>query len=146
MKKKICLIATALLLAAASLMSVSCTEEFQVEKSQLYGTWYFPVTLPADTVTGFNWAGEFMTINNNDTLLVSALPGKRFDWILRGNTVTATCTPRANVDEHYVVTFTVYEATATTLDVKGKYRYIYEGDNQPHGTFECKLNKNQPAM
>lgn len=145
MKKKIILAATAVAIALVSLTAVSCTEEFEVEKSQLCGTWYFPMSLPADTVTGFNWAGMGMTINNNDTLFVNGEPSKLYRWILRDNSVTATCTPRANVDEHYVIAFTVYDISATKMEIKGKYRYLYEGENSVRGDITCTMTKNSPS-
>lgn len=144
MKKTICFIATALFIAAASLLSVSCTEEFQVEESQLYGKWYFPANLAPDTVTGFDWAGADMTLRH-DTMWVSTAPGKLFKWTLRGNNVTGTYTPRANVEESWVVAFTVYEASANSLKVKGKYRYIYYEENTPMGEFDCTLTHTNPT-
>ena len=144
-KKNISLIAIALVIAATSLLNVSCSKEFQVEKNQLYGTWYFPSTLAPDTLTGFNWAAASMTIKAPDTMLVNAEPGKVFIWTLRDNNVTATCTPRANVDEHYVIAFTVNEIDAKTMKIVGKYRYLYMGDNQVWGNISCTLSKTPPA-
>ena len=145
MKKNVRFIAAALLLATVSLFTVSCKDEFQVEESQLYGKWYFPLDLVPDTITGFNWAGAEMTIKAPDTMYVSAESGKLFRWTLRGNSVTATYKPRANVDESWVVAFTVYEATANTLKVTGKYRYIYYEDNTERGSFDCTLSHTRPT-
>ena len=144
MKKNLCLIATVVFIAAASLFSVSCTKEFQVEESQLSGKWYFPLDLAPDTTTGFNWAGAEMIIKPTDTLLVNAAPGKVFLWNLRGNSVTATCKPRANVDESWVIAFTVYEADAKSLKINGKYRYLYFGDNTEIGNLSCTLTRTNP--
>jgi hypothetical protein len=129
-----------LLFVAASLFATtSCTKEFEVQPDQLYGTWYFPANLPVDTLTGFNWAGAEMIIKAPDTIWVNYEPGKTFLWTLRGNNVTATCTPRSNVDEHYVIAFTVYEATKKSLKIEGKYRYLYNGDNMERGKLSCTL-------
>ena len=142
MKKNLCLIATAVLIAAASLFTVSCSDDFQVEESQLYGKWYFPLDLAPDTVTGFNWAGNEMTIKAPDTMRVA---GKTFIWTLRDNNVTGTYKPRANVDESWVVAFTVYEATSNSLKISGKYRYLYQGDNTVLGDLSCTLTHTNPA-
>lgn len=144
MKKNISLIAVALLIAAASLFTVSCKDEFQVEESQLYGKWYFPLDLAPDTVTGFNWAGDSITFKAPDTMWVQDYPGMKFNWTLRDNNVTATCKPRANVDESYVVAFTVYEASTNALKITGKFRYIYNGENTPRGDISCTLSKTNP--
>ena len=147
MKKNISLIAVALLIASASLFTVSCQDEFQVEESQLYGTWYFPLDLAVDTATGFNWAGHSLIIKAPDTMWVQQFgksPESAFLWTLRGNNVTATLKPRANVDESYVVAFTVYEATANSLKIAGKYRYLYNGDNTVRGDISCTLSKTNP--
>lgn len=141
MKKTLCLVATAVLIATASLFTVSCTEEFQVEESQLAGQWYFPLNLAVDTVTGFNWAGLDMTFRH-DTMWVA---GKTFIWTLRGNNVTATCKPRANVEESWVVAFTVYEADAKSMKISGKYRYLYGEDNTVLGDISCTLTRTNPA-
>lgn len=143
MKKNIFSIAAALLIAVSALSSVSCTKEFQVEESQLYGTWYFPLNLAPDTATGFNWAGAEMIIKNNDTLVVNP-EGKSFRWTLRDNNVTAICQPRANVDESWIIAFTVYDATSSSLQIKGKYRYNYQGDNMVRGDISCTLSKTNP--
>lgn len=143
MKKNICLIATAFMMIAGAFFTVSCTEEFQVEESQFTGKWYFPLNLAPDTVTGFNWAGAEMKFSH-DTLLINSEPGKTFIWTLRDNNLTATCTPRANVDEHYVVAFTVYEASGSSMKIKGKYRYIYQGDNMVRGDISCTLSRTNP--
>ena len=135
-----------LFVAATLFTTTSCSKEFQVEESQLTGTWYFPLTLAPDTVTGFNWAGAEMIIKPVDTLVVNTEPGKIFKWILRDNTVTATCTPRANVDEHLVITFTVYDATSKTLQIEGKYRYLYEGTNTVRGNLSCTLSRTRPTV
>lgn len=137
---------TVLLVAAVSLTAVvlatSCNKnEFVVEPTQLYGTWYFPLNLMPDTVTGFNWAGAAMTIMKNDTILVDYEPSKAYRWTLRDNNVTATCTPRPNVDEHYVIAFTVYELTGKSMKISGKYRYLYNGDNEERGDISCTLSK-----
>ena len=145
MKKNICLIATAVVIAVASLFTVSCKDEFQVEESQLCGTWYFPLDLAPDTTTGFNWAGAEMVVIP-DTIVVSSAPGKIFRWTLRGNNVTATCKPLANVDESWVIAFTVYEATPKTLKISGKYRYIYNGENMERGDISCTLSKTNPNV
>ena len=148
MKKNICLIATALFIAAGAISSVSCTEEFQVEESQLYGTWYFPLNLAADTNTGFNWAGDSIVIKAPDTMWVQDFGmGKEaaFLWTLRGNNFTAIRTPRANVDEHYVVAFTVYEASGSSMKISGKYRYIYYDENIPRGDISCTLSRTKPT-
>ena len=144
MKKNISLIATALLIATASLFCVSCKDEFQVEESQIYGKWYFPLTLAPDTVTMFNWAGNYMTITPPDTLRVQALPGKNFKWYLQDNNVTAICKPRANVDESWIIAFTVYDVTSSTMKIAGKYRYQYGEDNTVHGDLSCTLTRSDP--
>lgn len=143
MKKNICFVAAALLIVAASLLTVSCKKEFQVEESQISGKWYFPLTLAPDTITGFNWAGAEMTFKS-DTMVVNTLPGKIFKWTLRDNNVTAVCTPRANVEESWVVAFTVYEATQNSLKINGKYRYIYYEDNKVMGDISCTLTHTNP--
>ena len=141
---------TVLLVAAVSLtaavLTTSCQkDELVVEPSQLYGTWYFPLNMQPDTLTGFNWAGAVMTIKAPDTLLVSTEFGKTFRWTLRDNSVTATCTPRANVDEHWVIAFTIHEAEAKKMKITGKYRYLYNGDNTPKYDISCTLSKTPPA-
>lgn len=146
MKKNICFIAMALVIAAAAFSSVSCTDEFQVQEKQLYGKWYFPLNLAPDTITGFNWAGAEMVIKAPDTMLVNAAPGKTFLWTLRGNSVTATCKPRANVAESWVVAFTVYELGANSMKITGKYRYLYDEDNTAIGDITCTLTHSNPAL
>ncbi len=136
-----------LLFVAASLFATtSCQDEFQVEENQICGTWYFPLTLAPDTTTGFNWAGAEMIIKPTDTMYVNYEAGKIFLWNLRGNSVTATCTPLANVDEHWVVAFTVYDVTKNTMKITGKYRYIYYEDNTEMGDISCTLSKTPPEV
>lgn len=144
--------------AASLFATTSCTEEFQVEESQLYGTWYFPLTLAPDTVTGFNWAGAEMIIKAPDTMWISnatSVPSWTssdykpvpFLWTLRDNNVTATITnPMPTMDEKYVVAFTVYEASAKKLKITGKYRYLYNGDNTAIGNISCTLSKTPPEV
>ena len=139
MKKNIRL--AALAVAAASLLAVACTEEFEVQEPLLQNVWQFPVSESLmDTVTGFNYSGAVMTIDK-DTLRVDVEPGRKYHWVLRGNSVTATCTPRANVDESYILAFTVYEQSATQLKITGKARYIYEGENTERGNISCTLTQ-----
>lgn len=136
-----------LFVAASLFATTSCTEEFQVEESQICGTWYFPLTLAPDTTTGFNWAGAEMIIKAPDTMWVNLEPGKTFFWTLRGNNVTGTWTnPHPTMDERYVVAFTVYEATPNSLKITGKYRYIYNGENTVRGDISCTLSKTKPEV
>lgn len=147
MKKNICLLATALLIATASLFTVSCTEEFQVEESQLYGKWYFPLTLATDSLTGFDWSGDSLIIKAPDSMWVQdrgMATSDAFIWTLRGNSVTATLTPRANVDEHYIIAFTVYSLDANNMQISGKYRYIYNGENVIRGDISSTLTRTDP--
>lgn len=142
MKKKLILFAAALLVAAGALFTVSCTDEFQVEESQLYGKWIFPDTLEPDTITGFNWAGVTMEIKAPDTIRVNS-EGGYYLWTLRGNSVTATRTTYT-VGENFVIAFTIYELSADKMKITGKCRYIYNGENTERGDISCTLTKYVP--
>jgi len=134
------------LLAALPLLfaTTSCSEEFQVEESQLVGTWYFPLSNSlVDTATGFDWRGAKMIIKSTDTLTVNALPGTVFTWLLRDNSVTAINEGPA-VGEQRIIAFTVYEATSSSLKINGKYRYQYDGENTPMGDISCTLTHTDP--
>ena len=146
MKKHIILIATALLVASASFLNVGCTEEFQVEPSQIYGKWYFPLNLAPDTVTGFDFAGDMMLIKAPDSLWVEDRGmGKNdvFLWTLRDNNVTATAKSPV-VGEYWVLAFTVHNVTSSTMEIVGKYRYIYDGDNTERGDISCTMTRKDP--
>lgn len=142
MKKNIFLLAAALLVAATSLFTVSCSDEFQVDENQLYGKWIFPENLAPDTVTGFNWAGATMEIKAPDTIRVDAESGY-YLWTLRDNNVTATKTTNTT-GEAYVIAFTVYELNASKMAITGKCRYIYNDQNTERGNISCTLTKYVP--
>lgn len=145
MKKSIRLVVVSLAVAVASIFAVSCTEEFEVQENLLYNKWQFPESMSlVDTITGFNYSGAVMTILPPDTIRVSAESTRIYKWTLRGNSITATCTPRANVDEHYILAFTIYEQSASQMKIKGKARYIYDGENTERGNISCTLTKYVP--
>lgn len=142
MKKKLILFAAALVVAAGAFLSVSCTDEFQVEKDQLYGKWIFPDSMPLDTVTGFNWSGVAMDIVKPDTIRVNC-EGGYYLWTLRDNNVTATKTTYT-IGESYIIAFTIYELSSDKMKITGKCRYIYNGENTERGDISCTLTKYVP--